>query len=386
MNDTDYQALEDRYALPLYPKRDVTLVRGSGALLYDEQGREYVDCAAGIGVANVGHCHPRVVAAICEQAQRLITCPNVFYNDTRSRLLQALVEIAPDTLTRAFLCNSGAEAIEAALKFARLHSGRPNFVSAMRGFHGRTMGAVSATFTKKYRAPFEPLVPGFQYVALNKIEQLEAAVDEHTAAVLLEPVQGEGGVNLANPEYLAAARRLCDERGALLIFDEIQTGFCRTGKFFAHQHCGVVPDILVLAKAIAGGVPMGATLLADKIAVSEGHHGTTFGGNPLACAAALAAINVMHEEKLDERAASSGAYFEQRLQADGLARVRDVRRLGLMIGIELKEKSQPVLSALLENGVLALPAGATVIRLLPPLVIEEAQLDRVVAALHAALK
>lgn len=386
MIDTDYQALEDRYALPLYPKRDVTLVRGSGALLYDEQGREYVDCAAGIGVANVGHCHPRVVAAICEQAQRLITCPNVFYNDTRSRLLQALVETAPDALNRAFLCNSGAEAIEAALKFARLHDGRPNFVSAMRGFHGRTMGAVSATFTKKYRAPFEPLVPGFQYVALNKIEQLEAAVDERTAAVLLEPVQGEGGVNLANPEYLAAARRLCDERGALLIFDEIQTGFCRTGKFFAHQHCGVVPDILVLAKAIAGGVPMGATLLAETIAVSEGHHGTTFGGNPLACAAALAAIDVMHEEKLDERAASSGAYFEQHLQADNLARVRDVRRLGLMIGIELKEKSQPVLSALLEDGVLALPAGATVIRLLPPLVIEEAQLDRVVSALHAALK
>ncbi|MDH3715640.1 MAG: acetylornithine/succinylornithine family transaminase [Gammaproteobacteria bacterium] len=386
MNDADYQALEDRYALPLYSKRGVTIVRGSGALLFDAQGREYVDCTAGIGVANVGHCHPRVVAAISEQAQRLITCPNVFYNDTRSRLLQTLVQTAPGILTRAFLCNSGAEAIEAALKFARLHTGRPNFVSAMRGFHGRTMGAVSATFTKKYRAPFEPLVPGFQYVALNKIEQLEAAVDEHTAAVLLEPVQGEGGVNIANAEYLVAARRLCDERGALLIFDEIQTGFCRTGKFFAHQHCNVVPDILVLAKAIAGGVPMGATLLAENITVSEGHHGTTFGGNPLACAAALAAIDIMREEKLDERAASSGAYFERRLQAEKLARVRDVRRLGLMVGIELKEKAQPVLSALLENGVLALPAGATVVRLLPPLVIEEPQLDRVVAALHTALQ
>jgi len=386
MNDIDYQALEDRYAPPLYPKRDVTIVRGSGALLYDAQGREYIDCAGGIGVANVGHSHPRVVAAISEQAARLITCPNVFYNDTRSRLLQTLVETAPDALTRAFLCNSGADAIEAALKFARLHTGRPNFVSAMRGFHGRTMGAVSATFTKKYRQPFEPLVPGFQYVALNKIEQLDAAVDEQTAAVLLEPVQGEGGVNLADDEYLTAARRLCDERGALLIFDEIQTGFCRTGKFFAHQHSDVVPDILVLAKAIAGGVPMGATLLAENISVSMGQHGTTFGGNPLACAAALAAIGIMHEEKLAERATSSGAYFEHRLQAGKLDRVREVRRLGLMIGIELKEKAQPVLTELLAKGVLALPAGATVIRLLPPLVIEEPLLDRVADALHELLR
>ena len=386
MNDVDYQALETRYAVPLYPKRGIAIVRGAGALLYDDRNREYVDCTSGIGVANVGHCHPKVVAAICEQAQRLITCANVFSNDARAQVLQALAQTTAPHLNRAFLCNSGAEAIEAALKFARLHTGRPNFVTAMRGFHGRTMGAVSATFTKKYRAPFEPLVPGFHYVPLNKIDRLEAAVDEQTAAVLLEPVQGEGGVNLAAAEYLTAARRLCDERGALLIFDEIQTGFCRTGAFYAHQHYAVTPDILVLAKAIAGGVPMGATLLADAITVSEGHHGTTFGGNPLACAAALAAIGVMHEEELAERAASNGAYFEEQLQVEQLTRVRELRRLGLMIGIELKEKAQPFLSALLEAGVLALPAGATVIRLLPPLVIERPQLDRVVEALHHVLQ
>ncbi len=386
MNDVDYQALETRYAVPLYPKRGIAIVRGAGALLYDDRNREYVDCTSGIGVANVGHCHPKVVAAICEQAQRLITCANVFSNDARAQVLQALAQTTAPHLNRAFLCNSGAEAIEAALKFARLHTGRPNFVTAMRGFHGRTMGAVSATFTKKYRAPFEPLVPGFHYVPLNKIDRLGAAVDEQTAAVLLEPVQGEGGVNLAAAEYLTAARRLCDERGALLIFDEIQTGFCRTGAFYAHQHYAVTPDILVLAKAIAGGVPMGATLLADAITVSEGHHGTTFGGNPLACAAALAAIGVMHEEELAERAASNGAYFEEQLQVEQLTRVRELRRLGLMIGIELKEKAQPFLSALLEAGVLALPAGATVIRLLPPLVIERPQLDRVVEALHHVLQ
>ncbi len=385
MKPADYRALEDRYALPLYPKRDVTLVRGSGALLYDAAGREYVDCAAGIGVANVGHCHPRVVAAINEQAQKLITCANVFYNDTRSRLLQVLVDVAADNLTRAFLCNSGAEAIEAALKFSRLHTHRPNFVTAMRGFHGRTMGAVSATFTKKYREPFEPLIPGFQYVPLNRIDRLDAAVDDQTAAVLLEPVQGEGGVNLADTEYLASARRLCDERGALLIFDEIQTGFCRTGRFFAYEHFDVAPDILVLAKAIAGGLPMGATLLRDGISVAPGQHGSTFGGNPLACAAALAAIDVMQQEHLADRAARSGEYFERKFRSRELPRVRELRRLGLMIGIELKEKVQPVLEALLAHGVLALPAGATVLRLLPPLVIEEAQLDRAVEALHAVL-
>jgi len=382
---TDFKTLELDYGLPLQPKRDLVAVRGQGACLYDESGREYLDFAAGIGVASLGHCHPKLVAAIQQQAETLITCPNIMYNDVRSRLLEKLVEISPQNLTRAYLCNSGAESIEAALKFARLHTGRTNFVTAMRGFHGRTMGAVSATYTPKYREAFEPLIPGFQYVPYNKIEKLDAVVNDNTAAVLLELVQGEGGVNPIQAEYIAAVRKLCSKRGALLIIDEIQTGFCRTGKLFACEHFELQPDILCVAKAMGGGVPIGATLLDTAIKVDPGLHGTTFGGNPLACAAALAAIDVYQTDKLAERAAELGEYFETRLNAAELSQVRAVRRVGLMIGIELKQKVQDKLAQLLEQGIIALPAGPNVIRMLPPLIVEKAQIDRVVAVLRELL-
>ena len=287
---SDYKVLEHDYGIPLQAKRDLVAVRGKGACLYDEAGREYLDFAAGIGVASLGHCHPKLVAAIQQQAETLITCPNIMYNDQRSLLLKKLVEVSPAGLTRAYLCNSGTESIEAALKFSRLHSGRTNFVSAMRGFHGRTMGAVNATYTPKYREAFQPLVPGFDYVPYNKIEKLEAVVNDNTAAVLLELVQGEGGVNPIQAEYIAAVRKLCSERGALLIIDEIQTGFCRTGKFFACEHFDLQPDILCIAKAMGGGVPIGATLITDAIKIEPGLHGTTFGGNALACATALLSL------------------------------------------------------------------------------------------------
>jgi len=244
---TDYRQLEQQFGLPLQAKRDLVAVRGKGALLYDENGDEYLDFAAGIAVASLGHAHPKLVAAIQRQAETLITCPNILYNDRRSELLAKLVEIAPRSLQRAFLCNSGAESIEAALKFARLHTGRGNFVTAMRGFHGRTMGAVSATYTPKYREPFMPLIPGFTYVPFNNIGKLEAAVDDDTAAVMFELVQGEGGVNPAQADFVAAARQLCSERGALLIIDEIQTGFCRTGKLFACEHFDLQPDLMCVA-------------------------------------------------------------------------------------------------------------------------------------------
>ena len=360
-------------------------MRGKGALLYDEAGQEYIDCAAGIGVASLGHAHPAVVAAIQQQAETLITCPHILYNDVRSTMLKKLVEVTPANLTRAYLCNSGAEAVEAALKFARLHTKRPNFVTAMRGFHGRTMGAVSATFTKKYREAFEPLVPGFSYVPFNKIDRLDDAIDDKTAAVMLELIQGEGGVNPIQADYIAAARQLCDDRGALLIIDEIQTGFCRTGKFFACEHFDLQPDMMTLAKAMGGGVPIGATMLSAEIKVDIGLHGTTFGGNPLACAAALAAIEAFQNENLAQRAHDLGEYFETRLGAKPLSQVRTIRRLGLMIGIELKHKVQGVLAKLLERHIVALPAGANVIRLLPPLVIEKKQLDRVIDVLQEIL-
>jgi len=382
---TDYKALEHEYGVPLQAKRDLVAVRGNGALLYDEQDREYIDCAAGIGVASLGHCHPKLVAAIKHQAETLITCPNIMYNDLRSKLLKKLVEVTPESLTRAYLCNSGAEAIEAALKFARLHTGRTNFVTAMRGFHGRTMGAVSATYTPKYREAFQPLIPGFDYVPFNNIEKLDAAVNDNTAAVMFELVQGEGGVNPIQADYLAAVRKLCSERGVLLIIDEIQTGFCRTGRFFACDHFDLQPDIMCVAKAMGGGVPVGATLLNADINIEPGLHGTTFGGNPLACAAALAAIDVYQTDNLAQRAAELGDYFEQQLNIDDLSQVRALRRLGLMIGIELKQKVQDKLAELLEHRIIALPAGPNVIRMLPPLVIEKEQIDRVVKTLREIL-
>lgn len=382
---TDYRQLEQDYGLPLLPKRDLVAVRGKGALLYDENGEEYVDFAAGIAVASLGHSHPRLVAAIKQQAETLITCPNIMYNDKRSELLQKLVEITPASLTRAYLCNSGAESIEAALKFARLHTGRTNFITAMRGFHGRTMGAVSATYTPKYREKFEPLIPGFSYVPFNKIEKLEAAVGDDTAAVLIELVQGEGGVNPAQSDFVAAARELTRERGALLIIDEIQTGFCRTGRFFACDHFDLQPDMMCLAKAMAGGVPIGATMLKGDIEVDTGLHGTTFGGNALASAAALAAIGVYQADRLAERAAEMGDYFEEKLNVADLSQVRALRRLGLMIGIELKQNVQDKLAQLLEQRIIALPAGPNVIRMLPPLVVEKEQIDRVTSVLRELL-
>ena len=382
MNSREVERIK---GLEVYPKRELTLVRGSGAEVWDDRGRRYLDCVGGIGVASVGHANPAVARAVAEQARVLLTCPGIFYNDRRAELLEKLVSIAPPGLTRAFLCNSGAEAVEAALKFARLATGRTGIVAAMRGFHGRTMGALSATFRKDYREPFAPLVPGFSFVPFGDAAKLRAAVGPDTAAVLLEPVQGEGGVRPAAPGYLLAARAACDEAGALFILDEAQTGFCRTGRMFACERYDVGPDLMCLAKAIAGGVPMGAVLARDGLPPLVGKHGTTFGGNPLACAAALAAIRFMEDERLAERAEERGARFRERFSRRQPARVRAVRQLGLMIGIELRERGRPYLERLMERGVLALPAGSTVIRLLPPLVITEAQVDEVVEALVAAL-
>lgn len=256
----------------------------------------------------------------------------------------------------------------------------------MRGFHGRTLGALSATHKKAYREGFGPLVPGFSFVPFNNAEKLRAAVGDETAAVLIEPVQGEGGIRPASAEFLRAAREACDETGALLVFDEIQTGFCRTGRMFACEHHGVFPDILCLAKAIAGGVPTGAVMANDRVQLPPGKHGTTFGGNPLVCAAALAAIEFMQEERLAERAEALGARFRERFEPQMPGRVRTLRQIGLMIGVELRERCRPHINALAEEGVLTLPGGTTVIRLLPPLVIGEAELDEVVQVLLRVLR
>ena len=382
----DTQALESRYTSGLYAKRPLTIVRGQGALVWDDQGRAYIDCVAGHGVANIGHSHPKVVEALRAQAERIITCPEMFYNDTRARLLERLGNLVPG-MERVFLCNSGTEAVEAAIKFARFSTGRAGIVAAMRGFHGRTLGSLSATWNKKYRAPFQPLVPEFSHIPYNKPAALREAVTENTAAVLLEAVQGEGGIHPATPEFLQTAQEVCRERGALLIIDEIQSGMGRTGKMFAFQHSGVQPDLVTLAKGIAGGVPMGAVLIGERVApLKPGIHGTTFGGNPLAAAASLATLDVLEGENLPQRAAETGAYFLERLRRIQNPLIREVRGAGLMIGVELKQKVAPVIQGLMAHGVLALPAGLTVVRFLPPLVITTAQIDTVVAAFKATLE
>lgn len=383
---TSISQLESTHTSGVYTKRNLTIVRGQGALVWDDQGREYIDCVAGHGAANLGHSHPRVVQAIQEQAAQLITCPEMFYSPVRANLIEKLTALAPAKMERVFLCNSGTEAVEAALKFVRYSTRRTEIIAAMRGFHGRTMGALSATWNKKYRQPFQPLIPGIKHVPYNKLDRLAAAVTEETAAVILEVVQGEGGVHPGTAEYLRGAQEICRQRGALFILDEVQTGFGRTGKMFALEHHNLQPDLLCVAKSIAGGVPMGAVLIGERVReLSPGIHGSTFGGNPLAAAAAIAALDALVEERLPEHAAKVGTHLLNELSKVESPLIRDVRGLGLMIGIELRQKVAPYLKAMTERGVLALSAGMTVIRLLPPLVITGEQIDLLVETINDVL-
>lgn len=385
MNAQQIIDTENKHTSGVYAKQTLTIVRGQGASLFDADGVEYLDCSSGHGVANLGHAHPKIAEAIYKQASTLITLFESFPNDQRAQLMEKITALVPG-LDRVFFCNSGTEAVEAAFKFARISTGRKNFIAANRAFHGRTFGSLSATFNKKYREGFEPLLPGVSHVSYNNIEALDKAVNEETAAVILEVVQGEGGVYPASLEYVQAARRICDERGALLIVDEIQTGFGRTGKMFAIQHFGVTPDLLTCAKSLAGGVPMGAVLIGANIKnLVPGVHGSTFGGNPLSCAAANAALDVMNEEDLPGQAAAKGAYLMEKLKAIQSPNIREVRGIGLMVGIEMKQKVTGYIKALQEKKIIALNAGMTVIRLLPPLVITYEQIDHLVKTLTEVL-
>ncbi len=385
VNTQQILEVETKHSAGTYAKQPLVIVRGQGASLFDMDGVEYLDCTSGHGVANLGHGNPKVAEAIYKQASTLITLFESFPNDKRAEVMKKLCSLV-DGLDRVFLCNSGTEAVEASLKFARISTGRKNIVAAMRAFHGRTYGSLSATFNKKYREGFEPLVPGFSHVAYNNVEALDKAVNEETAAVILEVVQGEGGVYPATEEYIQAVRRICDERGALLIVDEIQTGFGRTGAMFAIQHFGVTPDLLTCAKSLAGGVPMGAVLIGHKVQnLTPGVHGSTFGGNPLSCAAAVAALGVIEEENLARQALVKGAYLRDQLRKIESPNIRDVRGMGLMIGIEMKQKVAPYIKELQERKIIALNAGMTVIRLLPPLVITYDQIDHLVDVLKEVL-
>jgi LysW-gamma-L-lysine/LysW-L-ornithine aminotransferase len=383
---TDLNLLEDQHTSGTYVKRNLQIVRGEGARLFDEKGNSYIDLVGGQGSANLGHSHPAIVGAIQKQAAELMVCNEIFHNPVRAQYQAALCEAAG--MPRVFLCNSGAEANEAALKIARFVTGRTGLVAAMRSFHGRTMGVLGTTWEKRYREPFAPLLPDITHVPYNNLEKLEAALNPNTAAVILETVQGEGGVHPAQPGYLKAVKELCERNGSLLIIDEVQTGFGRTGTLFAHLQDDVRPDIMTVAKSIAGGLPMGATLFGEKIgALPTASHGSTFGGSPLACAAATAALEVYQTSGLMERAYTLGEQVREHLRQNlPSAAYREVRGRGFMFGIELRDKVAPILAALQERGVVALPAGMTVLRLLPPLVITDEDLWAAIEIVEEVLR
>lgn len=383
-------AVESALESGVVPRRgEVVMVAGEGCWVVDGTGRRYLDLTAGQGVAMLGYGHPGLSAAIGEQAQRLHVCPNFFYNDVRAAFLQKLLQITPAHLSRVFLANSGAEANDGALKFAKLATGRGKVVAAKQSFHGRTVGALSVTWDPKYRAKFEPLMPGVTHVGFNRLEELEQAVDDETAAVILEVIQGEGGVNEGAPAFLQGAQQICRERGALLIVDEVQTGF-RTGKWFAHQHFDLTPDIMTLAKGLGAGFPMAAIVYTEQVqaALFSGAHGSTFGGNPLACAAGLAALTA-YEAGLIERGECYGTLLRRRLdeRVGHLPLVREIRGRGMMIGLDLRSRVGPFLKRLMEDeSILALPGGSTVLRLLPPLILNEAEIDLAVDGIGRVLE
>jgi acetylornithine/LysW-gamma-L-lysine aminotransferase len=380
------QQTEDRGLVPMYAKREIALVRAEGCHLWDAEGKRYLDFASNYGVNILGHANPAVTAAIAGQAGRLLSCHQSFYNDARARYVERLTGLLPAGLGSVFFSNSGAEAVEAGLKFARAATGRPGVVAAKRGYHGRTMGALSATADKKYREPYMPLLPGYRHVAFGSVEELDAALGPDVGAVILEPVQGEGGVHQAPQGYLGAARALAHERGALLILDEVQTAF-RTGRLFAYEHAGVAPDVLCLSKGIANGVPMGVTVVSPELAAElpAGSHGNTFGGGPLAAAAALAVLDELERRELLLHSARMGERLLGRLRGLGVPGVREARGVGLMVALELKDRSTKFLRALQERGFIALPGGPTTLRFLPPLVVQPADIDALADALGEIL-
>jgi predicted acetylornithine/succinylornithine family transaminase len=382
------------YHTPNYGARaPICLVRGDGVRVWDTDGREYLDFGAGIAVTSLGHCHPRVTGAIQEAAATLLHVSNLYHSAPQIHLAKLLCEHS--FAERVFFGNSGAEANEAAIKLARKYAktrwsdDRYEIVATRDSFHGRTLATVTATGQEKYQHGFEPLVPGFKHVPYNDLRAMERAVDSRTAAILVECIQGEGGVNIPSDDYLPSLRKLCDATGALLILDEVQTGVGRTGRLWAYEHTGIEPDIMTLAKALANGVPIGAMLTRSEIAsvLTAGTHGSTFGGTPFVTSVALATLTAVLEEKIPDRAARMGRHLMDGLRE--VARrhpvVRAVRGRGLLIGIELTQVVGPLVDACREAGLLVLSAGDKVLRLTPPLVVGEAECDRALEIIDRVL-
>lgn len=380
---------EDQFMGNIYQRFPVTIERGLGSHVWDINGKEYIDCMGGYGVAIVGHCNPRVVRALKSQLDKIITVHSSLYNKTREEFLEKLIKIAPPRLSQVFLSNSGAEAVEVAIKFARKFTGRKGMVAMNGSYHGKSYGSLSVTFNSKYRRSFEPLLSNVSFSPFGDIDALKSTINSDTALVILEPIQGESGIHVAPDGFLQEVRKLCNEKGIVLIFDEIQSGIGRTGKMWASQHWETAPDIMCLAKGIAGGVPMGATLVKPEIlaCIGKGEQSSTFGGNPLSCAAGIATIQALTEDGLVENAAKMGKIFR-----DGLERlkekhkiIREVRGKGLMIGIEMKFEVKDILFDAIANNLLLLYSGKNILRLLPPLVISEADINKTLEILDLIL-
>ena len=385
MNEEQISRIEDQHLAATYSKLPLTIAKGRAASLWDAQGNEYIDCMGGYGVAIVGHCNPKVVEAIRKQSEKLITCHGSIYNDARAELLDKLIHIAPPNLSRAFLCSSGAESVEAAIKIVRRYTRRPEIVAMTGSYHGKTLGALSVTWTQRYREPFQPLLPEVAFTTFGDAEKAREAVSDKTAAVIVEPIQGETGIKPAPDGFLKELREICDAHGSLLVFDEVQTGFGRTGRMWACQHWGVQPDIMCVSKAMAGGLPMGAALAREEVmgAMAKGDHSSTFGGNPLSCAAASAVIDYILDEHLVEQAEKLGKVFKQGLAdlSEKHKSAREARGMGLMLALEMRFDVHDLLLRGLKERVLLLYSGKNVLRFLPPLVITEEQINRVLDVL-----
>ncbi len=384
MNSVEIFALSDSYIAPTYNRFPLALVKGAGVKVWDADGNEYLDCLAGIAVCNLGHCHPQVSAAISEQARQLMHVSNLYHIEPQAQLAEILCEFS--FAEKVFFCNSGAEANEAAIKLARrygdavLGAGRTRIITMQDSFHGRTMATLTATGQQKVKTGYQPLLEGFDCVPFNNIDAVAAAITDKTCAVLVEPVQGEGGVIVPDADYLERLRQLCDEHKILLILDEVQTGIGRTGKFFAYQHSNVAPDILTSAKALGNGFPIGAMLASDQVLTHFGHgsHASTFGGNPLASAASLATIRTLRDEKIIDKVGEKGAFLVaglKKLQTEFPEIIGAIRGLGLMVGMDIKVPVGDIVKACLEKYLLVGSAGANTLRLTPPLVIEKAEIE-----------
>ncbi|MBD3229858.1 MAG: acetylornithine/succinylornithine family transaminase [Candidatus Lokiarchaeota archaeon] len=379
------------YLPKIFPRRPIVISKGENEFLWDINGKKYIDCVGGNGVALIGHCHPKVVKEIKRQAEQLLICPTIFYNDIRAKLAEKIAKITPKHLTRSFFSNSGTETVECALKLAMKYQGpeKNEFIAMKGGFHGRTMGSLSATWKRKYKKSFSPLLTTFKHAEFGDIDDIKSLITDKTSAVITEIILGEGGIIIPQQDFHKQLRELCNEKDILLIIDEVQTGLGRTGKLFAFQHYGIEPDILCLAKGTAGGVPIGVTISSDEIfsSMKQGDHYSTFGGNPLACAAALATLNVITEDRLYDRSFDLGKYFLDKLKEilENNRIIRDIRGKGLFVAVETRLRIKKFVLRAIKEGLLLLTSGISTIRMLPPLTISKESLDSVIRILNSIL-